>query len=146
MLRAAAGADAPEAFDLLLPSAAFSLSPPSAAFPAGLLELFGGVEGFEDDRRRWWAGLKGSCAVLIAARPKELAGTTVMALVERKALPSAGENMASGGGALVLVLMLVVVLVVDWLAAAQSAARRHALPLKRIDPRPPARTQPGHKP
>ena len=132
MLRAAAGADAPEVFCLLLPSAAFSLSLPSAAFPAGLLELFGGVEGFDDDRRRWWAGLKGCCAVLIAARPKALAGTTVMALVERKALPSAGENMASGGG-VGGVRMLVVVLVVDWLVgcgsicckASRFAARVH---------------------
>lgn len=131
MLRAAAGADAPFAFCLLLPSAAFGLSLPSAAFPAGLLELFGGVEGFDDDRRRW-AGLKGCCAVLIAARPKALAGTTVMALVERKALPSAGENMASGGG-VGGVRVLVVVSVVDWLVgcgsicckASRFAARAH---------------------
>ena len=132
MLRAAAGADALESFGFLLPSAASSLSPPSAAFPAGLLESFGGVEGFDDDRRRWRASLKGCCAVLIAARPKALAGTTVMALVERKALPSAGENMASGGGA-GGVLVLVVVLVVGWLVgcgsicckASRFAARAH---------------------
>ena len=71
-------------------------------------------------------------AVLIAARPKALAGTTVMALVERKALPSAGENMASGGG-VGGVRMLVVVLVVDCLVgcgsicckASRFAARVH---------------------
>lgn len=119
MLRAAAGADALEALSLLLRldffSDAFSSS---AAFSVGRFELSGGVEGFEDDRRRWWLGLKGCCAVLIAARLTALEGTMVMALVERKALPSAGENMASGGGVVVVVL----VLVVDWLAAAQSAA------------------------
>lgn len=104
MLRAAAGADVFEALSLLLLfdffSDAFSSS---AAFSVGLLELSGGVEGFDDDRRRWWVGLKGCCAVLIAARPTALVGTTVMALVERKALPSAGENMASGGGVFVVV-------------------------------------------
>ena len=96
------------------------------------LEPSGGIEALEDDRRRWWAGLKGCCAVLIAARPKALAGTTVMALVERKALPSAGENMASGGG-VGGVRMLVVVLVVDCLVgcgsicckASRFAARVH---------------------
>lgn len=56
MLRAAAGADALEAFSLLLPSAAAGadcLLLSSAAFPVGLLGLLGGVEGFDDDRRRW---------------------------------------------------------------------------------------------
>lgn len=117
MLRAAVGADVVEVLSLLLLfdffSAVFSSS---AAFSAGLFELSGGVEGFDDDRRRWWLGLKDCCAVLIAARPTELVGTTVIALEERKALPSAGENMVGSGG------VPVVVLVVDWLAAAQSAA------------------------
>ena len=102
MLRAAVvGADALEAFSLLLRLDLFSdVFSSSAAFSVGLFELSGGVEGLDDDRRRWWLGLKGCCAVLIAARPTELVGTTVMALVERKALPSAGENMASYGGVL----------------------------------------------
>ena len=102
MLRAAvAGADTPEAFSLLLLRDFFSDAlTSSAAFSVSLFELSGGVEGFEDDRRRWWLRPKGCCAELIAARATELAGTAVMALVERKALPSAGENMASGGGAL----------------------------------------------
>lgn len=119
MLRAAvAGAEAPEALALLLlldlfPDAFTS----SAAFSLSLFELSGGVDGFDDDRRRCWLGLKGCCAVLIAARPTELVGTAAIALVERKALPSAGENMASGGG------VLVVVLVVDWLAAARSCCK-----------------------
>jgi hypothetical protein len=98
MLRVAvAGTDALEdAFNLLLLRDFFSdVLSSSAAFSVGLFELSGGVEGFDDDRRRWWLGLKGCCAVLIAARPTEVAGATVMALVERKALPSAGENMAS---------------------------------------------------
>jgi hypothetical protein len=125
MLRAAvAGADAPEAFSLLFLRDFFSEAlTSSAAFSASLFDLSGGVEGLDDDRRRWWLGLKGCCAVLIAARPTALVGTALIALVERKALPSAGENMASGGG------VLVVVLVVDWLIAAQSCCRRHALPL-----------------
>lgn len=107
MLRAAvAGMDTLEAFSLLLLLDFFSdVFSSSAAFSVGLLELSGGVEGFDDDRRRWWLGLKGCCAVLIAARPIELVGTTVMALVERKALPSAGENMASCGGVVLVVLM-----------------------------------------
>jgi|SRR5690242_4661902 len=117
MLRVAAGADALDALSLLLRldffSDAFSSS---AAFSVGRFELSGGVEGFDDDRRRWWLGRKGCCAVLIAARLTAQDGAAVIALVERKALPSAGENMASGGGVLVVVLM------VDWLAAAQSAA------------------------
>lgn len=129
MLRAAvAGADASEVLSLLLLRDFFSDAlTSSAAFSVTLFELSGGVEGFDDDRRRWWLGLKGCCAVLIAARPTELVGTAVIALVERKALPSAGENMASGGG------VLVVVLVVDWLAAAQSCckASRFAAKLRR---------------
>ena len=115
MRAAVAGADALGAFSLLLFLDLFSdVFSSSAAFSVGLFELSGGVEGFDDDRRRWWLGLKGCCAVLIAARPTALLGTAVMALVERKALPSAGENMASGGG------VLVVVMEVDWFAAAQS--------------------------
>jgi hypothetical protein len=129
MLRAAvADADAPKAFSLLVLRDFFSDAlTSSAAFSVSLLELSGGVEGFEDERRRWWLGLKGCCAVLIAARPTELAGTAVIALVERKALPSAGENMASDGG------VLAVVLVVGWLAAAQSCckASRFAAKLRR---------------
>ena len=102
MLRAAvAGADAPEAFSLLFLRDFFSEAlTSSVAFSASLFALSGGVEGFDDDRRRWWLGLKGCCAVLRAARPTALVGTAVIALVERKALPSAGENMASGGGCL----------------------------------------------
>ena len=115
MLRAAVGADALEVLSLLLLLDFFSdVFSSSAAFSVGLFELSGGMEGFDDDRRRWWLDLKGCCAVLIAARLTELVGAAVIALVERKALPSAGENMASGGG------VLVVVLVVDWLAAALS--------------------------
>lgn len=116
MLRAAVvGTDALDALGLLLRLDLFSEAlKSSAAFSAVLFELSGGVEGFDEDRRRWWLGLKGCCAVLIAARPTELVGAAVMALVERKALPSAGENMASYGG------VLVVMMEVGWLAAAQS--------------------------
>lgn len=116
ILRAAVvGADALEAFSLLLRLDLFSdVFSSSAAFSVGLFELSGGVDGFDEDRRRWWSGLKGCCAVLIAARPTEPVGPAVMALVERKALPSAGENMASYGR------VLVVLIEVDWLAVAQS--------------------------
>jgi hypothetical protein len=107
MLRAAAATEGADEgpFSLLFRPVFFSPALRSSATSlVDLFELSAGTEGFEDDRRRWWSGLKGCCAVLSAARPRGLAGAAVMELAERKALPSAGENMASYGGVRGLVM------------------------------------------
>jgi hypothetical protein len=69
----------------------------------GFFFSLGGIDGLEDEYRRWWSGFD---AVQRDARQSEPAGVAGTEVVERTTLANEGANMAKCGGGMVLPMSL----------------------------------------